>query len=150
MKATIRVKSPAGFMVEFTTPEIEDRHLLLQTLPLFEDELLEAGYTPATGPAVAVASMPGAASAPAQPAAPTVLSVPVAEITATVADGKAYWRVKGGEFQKWGVIVYPEVLEAAGLTDLNPLKPFNEPGWVAHYVTKEDGKPKKVVALLRA
>jgi hypothetical protein len=142
MKATIKVKSPAGFVVEFTTPEIEDRHLLLQTLPLFEDELLEAGYTPASG-----GSMPAAGNT--APATPNVLSFPVGEITATVSDGKAYWRVKGAEFQKFGVIVYPEVLEAAGLTDLNPLQPFGEPGWVAQYVTKEDGKPKKVVALLK-
>jgi hypothetical protein len=146
MKATIKVKSPAGFVVEFTTPEIEDRHLLLQTLPLFEDELLEAGYTPVT--AAAPAALP--AAAPLAAPVDDVRSVPVSEITATVSDGKAYWRVKGGEFQKWGIIVYPEVLEAAGLTDLNPLKPFTETGWAAHYVTKEDGKPKKVVALIKA
>lgn len=142
MKARIKVISPAGFQIEFETPEIEDRHKILSTLPLFEDELLEAGYKPITPE-----------SAPAAPAQPAPANGPasflVDSITATVADGKAYWRVKGGEFQKWGVIVYDEVLRAAGLDELNPLKPYTEPGMVAYYSRKDDGKPKKVTRLER-
>lgn len=143
MKAKIQTISPAGFSVTFETPELKDRHELLAALPGFEDELLEAGYTPA--PASATAPAPAAQPAPSTPA-----SFLVDSITATVADGKAYWRVKGGEFQKWGVIVYEEVLKAAGLDNLNPLTPFTEPGLVAHYVRKDDGKPKKVVRLERS
>jgi hypothetical protein len=144
MKDRIRVLSPAGFIHEFETPEFKDRHELLAALPLFEDELLEAGYTPA--PAAAVAP-------PAPQPAPTAngsASFLVDSITATVSDGKAFWRVKGGEFQKWGVIVYDEVLQAAGLGELNPLKPHSEPGMVAWYSLKPDGKPKKVTRLERS
>lgn len=136
MKARIIVKSPAGFTVEFETPELENRHTLLEVLPRFEEELREAGYTPA-----------GDGPAPAAPAPAGLGSFVVDRITATVDDGKAYWRVKGGEFQKFGVIIYPEVLEAAGLGDLNPLKAFDEPGWVAYYSLKENGQPKKVTRL---
>lgn len=142
MKAQIQVKSPAGFIITLETPEIEDRHKLLSVLPTFEDELLEAGYTPYE---------PQASAAPVTPpqAAIGPASFAVDSITATVADGKAYWRVKGGEYQKWGVIVYEEVLAAAGLNDLNPLKPFTEAGWVAYYSLKEGNKPKKVTRLER-
>ena len=140
MKARISVISPAGFCVEFETPELKDRHELLSVLPRFEDELLEAGYAPF------INSQP----APATPAAPQgPASFVVDSITASVSDGKAYWRVKGGEYQKWGVIVYEEVLKAAGLGDLNPLKPYSEPGLIAYYSLKEDGKPKKVTKLER-
>lgn len=148
MKAMIKVQSPAGFEITFETPEIENRHVLLEVLPRFEAELIEAGYEPVSV-SQADMSQPGA-PAPAQPVNGGQASFLVDKITATVDDGKAYWRVKGGEFQKWGVIVYPEVLEAAGLGELNPLKPFSEPGMVAHYSLKEDGKPKKVTKLERA
>jgi hypothetical protein len=147
MKATIVTKSPSGFIVTFETPLLDNRHVLLETLPRFEVELLEAGYEPVENPfeEMMVQSQP----APAAPVAGVALSFPVDSITATVSDGKAYWRVKGGEFQKWGVIVYEEVLAAAGLSEINPLKPYSEPGMVAWYVTKEDGKPKKVTKLER-
>lgn len=144
MKARILVVSPAGFQIEFETPEIEDRHKILATLPLFEDELLEAGYKP-------VSIEAPTPTAPAQPSNGNgSASFVVDSLTATVADGKAYWRVKGGEFQKWGVIVYDEVLKAAGLDNLNPLTPYTEPGMIAYYSKKEDGKPKKVTRLERS
>lgn len=143
MKATIKVVSPAGFEVVFETPDVADREKLLTTLTGFEDQLLEAGYTP---PKPASAPAPAAQPAPAANGAASFL---VDSITATVADGKAHWRVKGGEFQKWGVIVYEEILAAAGLAELNPLRPYSEAGLVAYYSVKEDGKPKKVTRLER-
>ena len=141
MKAQIQVVSPNGFVTIFETPDLPDRHTLLEVLPRFEAELLEAGYDPIE------TNRP--TSAPA--AQPTELAgFMVDSITATVSDGKAYWRVKGGEFQKWGVIVYDEVLERAGLlATLNPLKPYSEPGMVAYYSLKENGKPKKIIRFER-
>ncbi|NJN93885.1 MAG: hypothetical protein HC875_07235 [Anaerolineales bacterium] len=139
MKARISVISPTGFQVEFETPEVKDRRKLLLTLPNFEGELLEAGYKPVS---------PGKVS-PVGSLTPARATFLVDNITATVSDGKAYWRVKGGDFQKWGVAVYPEVLEAAGLNNINPLVPYTEPGLIAHYSLKEDGKPKKIVRLER-
>lgn len=144
MKAMIKVQSPAGFEITFETPEMENRHVLLEVLPRFETELIEAGYEPVS------MSQSGT---PAQPAPVNgQASFLVDKITATVdgEKGLVYWRVKGGEFQKFGVVIYPEALETAGLGELNPLKPFSEPGMIAYYSVKEDGKPKKVTWLERA
>lgn len=138
MKAIIKTIDPDGVAVNFETEEMK----LSKLLPLLgqvKAELVKAGYELIDSqPAQTVDSQP--ASTP---------SFVVSRITATVEDGKAYWRVKGGEFQKWGVIVYPEVLEAAGLGELDPLKVFEEDGMVAQYCLKENGKPKKVVRLSR-
>jgi len=138
MRARIKVISPNGFEIELETPEVESRQKMLEILPRFEDELLELGYSPISQPA-------------SQPAASVSdHSFAVDKITATVDGEKIYWRAKGGEFQKFGVIVYPEVLEAAGLGELNPLKPYTESGLVAYYAVKDDGvKPKKVVRFER-
>ena len=102
--------------------------------------LEEHGYQPAeeaTGRAVEVQNMPEIGTFPAQ------------ELSATVNDGKAYWKVKGDRFQKFGVTVWPEVLEAAGfeVETLNPLKPVDLTGWMATYVVKENGMPQKIVRL---
>jgi hypothetical protein len=70
-------------------------------------------------------------------------------LAATVNDGKTYWKVKGGPYAKWGVTVWPEVLEAAGLTNLNPTQPVSLAGYVAHIAMKDNGKPAKVVKLER-
>lgn len=66
------------------------------------------------------------------------------------------WVVKGGNFKRFGVTCWPEVLEAAGILDkLDPLKENTPSGnWTAHYQEKtgEDGNPKpdKVLRLERA
>lgn len=143
MKAIIRTIDPTGVPVDFQTDEMKLAQLLA-VLPQIKDALVDGGYEILDGQPVAVQNLQSGPAAPAT-------SFAVSEISATVADGKVYWRVKGGEFQKWGVIVYSEVLDAAGLTErMNPLKPFAEAGWVAHYTLKENGKPKKVTRLERA
>lgn len=139
MKATIKCLDPDGVAVNFETEEMKLAQLL-PLIPQIKSELAKAGYE-------LIDSHPAQTTEPAP--APAALTFPVDQITATVSDGKAYWRVKGGEFQKWGVIVYPEVIEAAGIGELNPLKPFTEAGWIASYTLKENGKPKKVTRLMR-
>lgn len=70
---------------------------------------------------------------------------------ATVNKGKAYWKVKGGKFAKFGVTIWPEVLEDAGfnLDELDTDSSYNLSGYVASYSLKEDGKPEKVTKLER-
>lgn len=140
MKAIINAIDGDGVAVAFQTEEMK-LTALLALVPQVKAALVQAGYELVDShPAQTVeAGVP----APGQQFA-------VSELTATVSDGKAYWRVKGGQFQKWGVIVYPEVLEAAGLGELNPLQPWSEAGWLAEYCLKENGKPKKVTRLWRA
>lgn len=99
------------------------------------------GYTPASSTPPGDCRMAEQSQAAGQFAAES--------LTATVDDGKAYWKVKGGSYQKFGVIVWPEVLEAAGfdVDNLNPLKPVDLTGWTAVYSVKENGQPQKVIKL---
>lgn len=145
MKAKIEALSPLGFIVQFETPDLNGRADLLESLTKFQAELSAAGWQPTTPAALPQPAQPG----PAQNGHADLPCFLVDSITATVAEGKVSWRVKGGEFQKWGVVIYPEVLERAGLGELNPLKTFSEPGLVAYYSLKDDGKPKKVIRLER-
>lgn len=73
-------------------------------------------------------------------------------LTATVNDGKAYWKIKGGRFEKFGVTVWPETLEKAGffVNELNVMESYNLTGWTATYTTKDGDKPDKVVGLTKA
>lgn len=71
---------------------------------------------------------------------------------ATINGGKAYWKVKGGKFDKFGITIWPEVLEDAGfnLEELDPMKVYQLDAYVAAYTLKEDGKPDKIVKLNQA
>lgn len=61
--------------------------------------------------------------------------------------GERYYKIKGDEFPKFGVIVYPEVLSRAGIrADLIDNEAFITGS--AAYVCKEDGSPQKVVQIL--
>ena len=72
----------------------------------------------------------------------------VTEVSCSLDDGQERWRVKGGNFTKWGVVAYPEVFANAGLK-LDPLEaPHKLAGWKAYYINNpETGSPKKVIAL---
>lgn len=72
------------------------------------------------------------------------------KMTATVNDGKAYWKVRGGVFSKFGVTVWPEVLSAAGFDPeaMNPMTIYDLTGWTAVYILNEEGNAQKVVQLL--
>lgn len=63
--------------------------------------------------------------------------------------GKNYWRVKGGKYQQHGVMIWDEVLTAAGF-DPNTLDvdaEYGLPGYVATYILNEYGNPAKVTKL---
>ena len=70
-----------------------------------------------------------------------------------VKDGveKVYWKVSGveGNFPKWPVTIWPEVLEAAGfkMDKLEVGKNYPLPGVVAKYKKNEAGNPQKVIEL---
>lgn len=74
-------------------------------------------------------------------------------LVGSVADGKVFWKVKGGKFSQWGVTVWPETLKAAGfdVAQLNPATPggYSLAGFTAHYTLKDDGKAKKIVRLTK-
>ncbi len=138
MKAFIQTIDPDGHPVNFESPDVE-LEKLLPLLPKIKAKLTKAGYR-------LVEDRPHPAAPVEQIAAGMF---PAEEMKATIDDGKVYWKIRGGQYRKFGVIVWPEVLEAAGLKDLDPLKPVDLTGYMAHYVTKEDGGPQKVVRLER-
>lgn len=87
------------------------------------------------------------AARPAAQAGP--LTFPAKVLTGEIKSGKVYWKIAGGMFVKYGVRVWPEVLEAAGfdleLLDPNDVTPMD--GLTAVYEVNEDGQPTKVTSL---
>jgi hypothetical protein len=70
-------------------------------------------------------------------------------LVANMNDGKVYWKVKGGQYGKYGVTVWPETLAEIGI-DVNTLDPketYNLDGYTA-FVMLKDGKPSKVFRLV--
>lgn len=137
---TIRAISPEGWPVEFGVNPAPGS--TAQAIAFLEKH----GYQPAeTQPVMAVEPTP--VGSPGQTA-----SFIGGTLTATVDDGKAFWKVKGGAFSKFGIMVWPETLAAAGFDPdkMNPLKPVDLSGWSIYYTVKDNGQPKKVVRLERS
>lgn len=80
------------------------------------------------------------------------LSFQAESMVGSVQDGQQYWKVKGGKFSKYGVTVWPEVLEAAGfdIDALNIGQRYNLQGYVAYYQMNSENKPHKVTELVRS
>lgn len=137
--ATVKVvHQETGFEWLFTVRGVNANRLLSE-LVQFGDKLSQAGFVPA--------------SAPRQPASQESpqgdLFFEAIELVGSVHEGKAYWKIKGGQFSKFGVTIWPEVLGPTGfdVEKLNPMEkyPLNHK---AYYVTKEDGTALKVVRLV--
>ena len=73
------------------------------------------------------------------------------ELCLTIDSGKEYYKVKGGRFKKFGVTIWPEVLEECGIDpqDVDPRRGMSLKGYTARYVENDDGKAQKVTALER-
>lgn len=147
MKAQIKVVSPAGFEITFETPDVADREKLLTTLAGFEDELLEAGYNPASPPTASPVTV-----TVAQP--PAANSFTARELVCELLDKKPYWKIIGAPpFHKFGMRVWPETLEAAGIdvAQVNPLQGLDLTGYIARWETRPSpkGETKVVVNLSR-
>lgn len=156
----------AGWNVQFTLRDNDEDALMTRfarfvgILAQYKVQPKAVGQQPsAPNSAPAPAPQPPANNPPAapQPAAHTQaastngLSFQCDTLAATLADGKTYWKIKGGRFRKWGINVWPEVLKSAGYdTDtLDVRQPVNMQGWTAYYAEDENGKPTKVTRLER-
>jgi hypothetical protein len=79
------------------------------------------------------------------------------QLVGSVNEGKSYWKIKGGQFKKFGISIYPEVLVSAGFTSLKEGSIYDltkgGDGSTVHYnayfSTKTDGKPEKITKLER-
>lgn len=80
------------------------------------------------------------------------LSFQADNMVGSITEGQQYWKVKGGKFSKYGVTVWPEVLEAAGfdVDALNIGQRYSLQGFTAYYVLNSEGKPHKVTELVRS
>lgn len=169
-RVTVRTINPAGWPVDFELKEGQHPREAIAWL-------MEHGYQPApAGPGTAApvpaaspvpaavngnghaAPPPAAAPVPVASVDPTPAPAMTGEITftagtlaATVDKGKTYWKIMGGQYQTYGVTVWPEVLTAAGFDPaaLNPLQTYDLTGWTAVCSVKANGQPRKVTALTR-
>jgi hypothetical protein len=71
------------------------------------------------------------------------------ELTVSINSGKTYYKVMGGRFKKFGVTIWPEALQDAGIdVDEIGVNGLDLSGFTAYYIEKEDGSgPQKVVRL---
>jgi len=151
----------AGWNVQFTLRDIDEDALMIR-FARFVGILEKYQVTPKPVGQQPQASLPQP-SAPQTPAnapntPPTAAqaqasteSFDAAILCGSINGSKTYWKVKGGRFSKFGVAVWPEVLKSAGYdTDaLDPRQEYNIQGFVAHYITDEEGKATKVTRLER-
>lgn len=91
-----------------------------------------------------------------QPAARNGKLFEVEKIQLAAGGENPRWVVKGGNFKKFGVTCWPEVLEAAGIAAaLDPMKENAPKGrWLAKYTERENDEgrlvPDKVTELVKA
>ena len=69
-------------------------------------------------------------------------------LAASVEKGKTYWKVMGGRFTQFGLIVWPEVLAAAGFSDLDPFQSYDLAGWVVRYTPATETENNRIVELV--
>lgn len=92
---------------------------------------------------------PTATQTPAAPQNGNGQTFACTEMSAVVNAGKVRWIVKGGQFTKFGVTCWPEVLAKTGVK-FDPTEVYNMAGWTATYTLKEDGKPDKIINMAKA
>ena len=143
-----------GWRIQLTLRDDNEANLL-ERFKTTTSVLLDLGITPngAKEEPAAVASSNGAPPAVATPTATQgdEDSFSAETLVASVNEGKAYWKVQGGPFSKFGVTVWPEVLGEAGFDcdQLDPTQTYDLAGHTATYL-RVDGKPKKVTRLAKA
>lgn len=165
---TWRMQDGYGCDVQITMRHGVNREVIAEVMgnrKAFLDLAQKAGWqvnaakpAPTTAPA-APANGHAATPAAAQPATPPPSAVAgggfasaasesfdAETLEGSVMSGKAYWKVKGGQFTKFGVTVWPEVLANAGLS-VEAGQVYDVRGWRATFVRKPDGKPDKVIRM---
>ena len=136
--ATVKIVSPAGFDWMLTARDTTVSGLM-DKIAFLEDYLVERGWGAAIGQQGGQAS--GSKSFTAE------------SLSVSVQEGQAYFKVKGGQFTKYGVNIWPEVMEQSGfnMEEINPMEPPNIAGMVAHYSEWDhEGKTRRKVTELAA
>ncbi len=149
-------RSAAGNKEQFTLRQADNEADLefLTRVSTFNADLQKKGWKPWSADEVGQAK-----AAPAERTEPISAgaekSFPVESFSLAAGGEHPRWTIKGGNFKKFGVTCWPEVLVAAGVMEhLDPMKDNKPKGnWVAYYIEREneDGKqvPDKVVRVER-
>ncbi|QYK51491.1 MAG: hypothetical protein KF701_03125 [Anaerolineales bacterium] len=152
--------SPNGSKDQFTLrqpDEQSDKDFILRVRS-FTKLLAEQGWTPWEAAAVADTSspLPSTAEGNGRGASAAQKAFELESIQLAAGGEHPRWVVKGGNFKKFGVTCWPEVLEAAGIAEkLDPMRENKPTGrWLARYVERENDEgrlvPDKVVELVKA
>lgn len=174
--ANVKVVNPKTKMEFLVTFRHHNPFVLIDTLPLIERAIMAVGYVafdeyvdmrrsqreqpgnaprhiapPAQAQAV---PPPGLAQSPApvhtpEPVAAGEITFPAETLKGSMTDDKPYWRVYGGKYHKHGVIIWPEVIKAAGFDpdSLQTKVDYSLSGRTAICETNDAGNPKKVIRL---
>lgn len=151
--------SPNGSKDQFTLrqpDEQSDKEFILRVRN-FTKLLAEQGWTPWEAAAVTDASspLPTTAEGNGRGASAAQKAFELESIQLAAGGEHPRWVVKGGNFKKFGVTCWPEVLEAAGIAEkLDPMRENKPTGrWLARYVERENDEgrlvPDKVVELVK-
>lgn len=158
---------PNGSKDQFTlrqSDEQSDKEFILRVRN-FTKLLAEQGWTPWEAAVVdstvvaeraADAAHNGRAAKAAQSGSAAQKSFELESIQLAAGGEHPRWVVKGGNFKKFGVTCWPEVLDAAGIAEkLDPMKENKPKGrWQARYVERENDEgrlvPDKVVELVKS
>lgn len=154
--------SPSGSKDQFTlrqADEQSDKEFVLR-VSTFTKLLAEQGWTPWEAAAVvdstAAAERNDRAAQTTQNGSAAQKAFELESIQLAAGGEHPRWVVKGGNFKKFGVTCWPEVLDAAGIAEkLDPMKENKPTGrWLARYVERQNDEgrlvPDKVVELVKA
>ena len=112
--------------------------------------IASASTLPMMGAPTEGTSEPTQPTAPAAPKNDGPLSFLTEKLSVSMTDGKKYFKIKGEQYKKFGVTVWPEVLKEIGVNpDAAESKEYDFKGWRAFYTLKDDGSghPAKIVKL---
>jgi len=139
--ATVKIVSPAGFDWMLTARDVTVAGLL-DKIAQMEEYLLRHDW-----------SASGGRQQASQVSGDGGRSFTAESLSVSVQEGQAYFKVKGGQFTKYGVNIWPEVMEKSGfnMEEINPMEPPNIAGMVAHYSEWDhEGKTRRKVTELVA
>jgi len=140
-----------GWKIQITLRDHDELTLLdrfaalVQTLEEWQVEPSGNGRKPAGSPVV-----PAPAQDQDEPAKTETDTFRASRLVGATSAGKTYWKIKGGIYSKYGVTIWPEVLEGAGLGELTPEGEYDLQDQYKATVLLENGKPKKIVKLERS
>ena len=143
-----KVVDKDGFNYQITLRDFSE-NALMGRVKAIRSWLLENSFVPPGKQSTGNGSPPPASVPPPSTQPDGDLLFEAELLVGSTSGDKTYWKVQGGQFSKYGVTIWPEVLDAAGFdaSQLDATSTYNLNGYTAYYSLKDTGKPDKVVNL---